>query len=302
MGASGSRKVIIMALLANLGISMAKLMGAWISKSASLLAETIHSFVDCFNQIMLLIGQKKSVEPPTVRHPLGFGRESFFWSFIVAILLFSVGGVFAIYEGVHKLSEPHEVGSPILGLAILGISIVLEGISFSACIREIQKQNQFGHLWDWFRRSTSAELLVIFIEDMAALLGLVIATVCLLVSWLTGNPVWDAYGSILIGVVLVVVSVLLAIEIKSLLIGEAPAEDLQEAIGEILQEEIPGSRVLRFIALQGGPGEVLISYKIHPGRIQGAKELIDAINQVEARVKLKFPQVRWQFVEPDYHE
>ena len=300
MSAGGqSAKVIVIALMANLGIAIAKLGGAVISGSAALLAEAIHSLVDSSNQVLLLIGNRKSMRPPSDRHPLGYGREAFFWSFIVAILLFSLGGLFAIYEGMHKLSEPEEVFSPFLGLGILLVSLVLEGISFKACIKEVNSQNPYANLWIWFHKTTSSDLLVIFTEDAAAMVGLLLATLSLIASWLTGNSMWDAIGSIAIGALLVSVAVLLAIEIKSLIIGEAPATDFRSYVEARVSELIPGGKVYRLIALQIGANEVMMSCKISPGDLKDVDQLIAAINTIEQGVKMKFPEVKWQFFEPD---
>ncbi len=295
----GSTKVIVIALFANLGIAIAKFVGATISGSAALFAEAIHSVVDCSNQVLLLIGNKKAKRPPSERHPLGYGREAFFWSFIVAILLFSLGGLFAVYEGVHKLSEHGEVSSPFLGLGILLFSLILEGFSFKACINEVKAQNPYPNLWIWFRKTTSSELLVIFTEDAAAMVGLMLATLSLLLSWLTGNPVWDAAGSISVGALLVGVAVLLAIEIKSLIIGETPATDFRGYIEAKVSELIPGGKVFNLIALQIGDHEVMISGKISPGNLKEVSQLINAINTMERDIKAKFPEVKWQFFEPD---
>ena len=294
-----SSTVIFKALIANLGIAIAKFVGAFFTGSASMLAEAIHSLVDSTNQVLLLVGSNKSKKPPTERHPLGFGREAFFWSFIVAILLFSMGGLFAIYEGVHKLTGHSELTYPAVGFGILLLSIALEAYSFHACLVEVRNQNRYGSLWKWLRQTTSSELLVVFTEDAAALSGLIIATVCLLLAWVTGNPVWDAVGSILVGVVLVVVAIFLAAEIKSLIIGEAPGEDLRSAYEAELTKHIPGGKVLRFIGLQVGADETLVSLKISPGEIRETSVLIDRINSLEAAMRTQFPQVRWQFVEPD---
>lgn len=299
----GSVRVIVVALFANLGIALSKFAGWFITGSASLLAEAIHSVVDCTNQVLLLVGNKTSRKPPTETHPLGYGREAFFWSFIVAILLFSLGGMFAIYEGVHKLAEADPVSSPGIALAILGVGIALETYSFLACLKEVRAQNRFGSLWTWFRRTTSAELLVIFTEDLAALLGLVIAACGVTLSWITGDALWDAAGSIAVGALLVIVAGFLAAEVKSLLIGEAPSTpELRPAIEKIVAEKIAGGQVLRFIALQIGASEVLVSYKITPGGIRETAGLLEAINAIEAEVKRRFPEIRWQFVEPDTAE
>lgn len=299
MSAEGSTQVVMTALLANLGIAVAKFMGALFSGSAALFAEAIHSLVDCINQVLLLIGSHASKKPPTELHPLGFGREKFFWSFIVAILLFSLGGVFAIYEGIHKVLEPEVMTSPMVGLSILTLGLILEGISFRSCLHEIQSQNEFKNLWTWFRKSTSADLIVIFTEDLAAMVGLFLAAACIVLSWVTGDPIWDAYGSILVGSLLVCVALFLAIEIKSLIIGEAPSVDLRSGIQKILDEVIPGSQILKLIAIQTGSNEIMVSYKISPGSVKNVDELIELINEVEKKVKIRFQTIRWQFVEPD---
>jgi cation diffusion facilitator family transporter len=299
MSAEANSKIIFIALAANLGIAAAKFAGAFISGSAALLAEAIHSVVDSSNQVLLLVGSKKSKHPPTERHPLGHGREAFFWSFIVAILLFSLGGLFAIYEGAHKLSGHAEFDSPWIALAILVVGLLLEGGSFFACLREVKRQNKFANLWRWFRNTSSSELLVIFTEDAAALLGLALAFVSILLSWITGNPVWDAVGSVAIGCLLVIVAILLAIEIKSLLIGEAPRTDFRSFIEERLKANIPGGKVFKLIALQTGSNEVLISCKISAGSVQDVDTLITGINRLEKEIKANFPEVRWLFVEPD---
>ncbi len=296
----GSTKVIVTALIANLGISGAKFIGAIISGSASLLAEAIHSLVDSTNQVLLLIGSKKAVKPPDDVHPLGYGREAFFWSFIVAILLFSLGGLFAIYEGTHKLSEQSTIGTPALGLSILLFSVILEGYSFWACYKEVKIQKKSMSLWQWFKNTKSTELLVIFTEDLAALLGLLIATICLTLAWITGNPQWDAIGSLLVGIILVIVAILLAIEIKSFIIGESPSHEIRDYVYQEVPKIFSDGRVLRWIAVQTGSNEIMLSYKIHPGNIsQSLQSGIERVNELEKKTKLQFPMVKWQFVELD---
>ena len=302
MASPASLKVIFFALAANVGIALAKSAGALFSGSAALLAEAIHSFVDCANQLLLLFGHRRAALQPNSRHPIGYGREVFFWSFIVAVLLFSLGGLFAIYEGVHKL-ENHELPTyPWLGVSILVFSLVLEGISFRTCLRQVRSENRFGSLWGWLKRTTSSDLLVVFLEDFAALVGLSSALCFLLLTWYTGNPLWDALGSITIGSILVLVAVILAVEIKSLLIGEAPAVDYEAEVAKIVSAHVPGSRLLKLIALQTGPGQVTISMKITPGTVTEVKVLIDGINAAEAKIKQEFPEVNWLFVEPDYRD
>ncbi len=298
----GSVKVILIALLANLGIAVAKFAGAFLSKSASMLAEAIHSLVDSSNQFLLLIGAKASNKAPTESHPLGYGREAFFWSFIVAILLFSLGGLFAIYEGVHKFNEPGEIGSPLIGLAILVFAIALEGYSFYSCFKEVQNQNVYGSLWMWLRRTTSADLLVIFTEDAAALLGLVVAAVALTTAWITGDPRWDALGSVVVGVVLVLVAIFLAIEIKSLIIGEAPAIDLKTEFSKLVLSRFPSGKLLKFIAVQVGSNEIMVAAKLHPGDLTSLSEGILKINEIENLMKEKHSSIKWQFIELDYFD
>ncbi len=299
MSAGGSVRVILFALFANLGIAIAKTVGTVITGSSSLAAEAIHSFVDCANQVLLLWGNKASQKPPSKTHQLGYGREAFFWSFIVAVMLFTMGGVYSVYEGIHKLSGDESLESPAVALIILVFGIVLEGFSFRACIQEVDRINRFGSYWAWFRKTTNADLLVIFTEDLAALLGLAFAAVCVSLAWITGNPMWDAMGSILVGVLLVFVAAFLGNEIKSLIVGEAPATDFLPDVENIIEENIPGGKVLAFIALQTGSSEVMVSYKISAGEITEVKTLIDAINRSERKVRKRFPEIRWQFVEPD---
>lgn len=295
-----SNKVIFIALMANLGIAVAKFTGAFFTKSASLLAEAIHSLADCTNQVFLLIGAKASAKPADDLHPLGYGRESFFWSFMVAMLLFSMGGMFAIYEGIHKLKGPEsELQNPYIALAILVVSILLEGGSFFACLKEVRKQNTYPSLWQWFHKTSASDLIVIFMEDLAALLGLCLATAFLVVAILTNNPIWDAVGSIVIGVLLVVVAVLLAREVKSLLVGEKSTADYTTYINEELKVLNPQAKVLKLITLMTGAHEVMLTMKIHPGNIETTADLINKINLLEKKIKKQFPEIRWLFVEPD---
>jgi cation diffusion facilitator family transporter len=297
--AGGSSKAVVTALCANVGIGIAKFVGASISGSASMFAEGVHSLVDSGNQALLLFGAKVSKKPADERHPLGYGREAFFWSFMVAIFLFSLGGLFAVYEGMHKLAHPEPITAPWLGLGIFAFAIVLETFALRVCIQEIRAIYPKGSLLHWFKKTKSSELMVILTEDAAALVGLVIASICVLAAWITGDPAWDARGSILIGLVLIIVAFLLALEVKSLLIGEAASEDFKTPLQELLNKHLPGSKVLRIIALQTGAHEVLLSSKISIGDTASAQELTKGINLVETELKSRFPQLRWQFVEPD---
>ena len=299
----GSNRVILLALTANFGIAVAKLVGAFFTQSASLLAEGIHSLADCTNQIFLLIGAKQSKKPADDLHPLGYGRESFFWSFMVALLLFSMGGLFAIYEGIHKLkADAMTIQYPWVGLTILLVALGLEGASFLACLKEIKGQNQYPSLWIWFRKSTASELIVIFIEDFAALIGLSLALLFLVISIVTENTKWDAIGSIVIGTLLVFVAYILAREVKSLLVGEKSSTDYRAFVVNHLKTLDSGMHILNILSVVTGSDEVLLTMKIHPGKVSNSYELIDAINVLEANIKKQFPEVRWLFVEPDIHD
>lgn len=298
-GGGGSTRVIVIALLANLGVAAAKLVGAAVSGSAALLAEGIHTVVDCTNQVLLLVGAKKAQKAPSRTHPLGYGREAFFWSFVVAILLFSLGGLFAIYEGIEHFEHPEPVGSAVVGLVILAICTALETYSYIQCMKEVRAQNTFGSLWKWFRRSTSAEMLVMYTEHLASLVGLAFAGAALFLSWYTGDGRWDAVGSMAVGAVLVVVSILLSVEIKSLIIGEAPATDFRSYLEERLPVHVPGGKLFNLIAMQVGPGEVMLSCKVSPGSVKDVSALVDGLNALERDLEKKFPELRWLFVEPD---
>jgi cation diffusion facilitator family transporter len=298
-GGHNSVKVIVIALFANLGIALAKFAGWFFTGSASMLAEGIHSVADCTNQVLLLVGNRASKRPPSKTHPLGYGRESFFWAFVVALILFSMGGLFSIYEGVHKLHSSEPLENPWTAVIILGVSIALEGGSFFACLKEVRAQGSFTTIRQWIHRTTSAELLVIFIEDLAALLGLVLALGFLLLAILTGDTRFDAIGSIAIGAVLVSVAVILGVETKSLLIGESPNFDYETEVRKVVEQVIPEGRLLRFLAQQVGANQVMISYKVHPGKTPSVEALLNEIDEIEKRVRALFPEIQWQFVEPD---
>jgi cation diffusion facilitator family transporter len=306
MSSGTSVKVILFAFGANLGIALAKWVGFVLTASASMAAEAIHSTADCANQVLLLIGSKLSLKKPSKTHPFGYGRESFFWSFLVAVLLFSMGGVYSIFEGIHKLSHPTPIENPWLGIGILAVSILLEAVSYWACLKEIKVTNRFGSLRRWVKHTTSSDVLVIFLEDTAALTGLVAALTCLLLALLTQNPIYDAIGSITVGSILVVLATVLARETKSLLIGEAPAEDYRASLEKVVSELMPGGEVLTLIAQQIGASQTLLAYKIKPatlfeGKPLSAAQLIQSINEVERKMRSLHPEIRWQFAETDDH-
>lgn len=300
MSAGGSKKVIILSLCANFGIALSKLGGALFTGSAALMAEAVHSFSDCGNQALLLYGGHTAKRAPTDKFPLGRGKEMFFWSFVVALLLFSMGGAFSLYEGLHKISSPEPLNHPVVGIVILLIAVVLEGISFKACYDEVKKVNRYPSLWQWVKHTMAADLLVIFLEDLAALLGLCFALAALLLAWATGNTMWDGIGSCVIGVLLVAVAIVLAREVKSMLIGERPSSDYEGALRVILKTVMPEARIIRVIALQQAVDAVLLAYKIHPGAAKAdLHETIEAVNRFEEKVRLEYPEIKWQFAELD---
>jgi cation diffusion facilitator family transporter len=297
-GHANSLKAILLALGANFAIFVAKLFAAIITGSGAMAAEAVHSLADCGNQGLLLLGIKQSKRAPSDDYPLGWGRALYFWSFLVAILLFSVGGMFSVYEGVHKLSHPEPLKWPWLALGVLAFGIVAESFSMHGCMVEVNKARGEQNLWTWFRETRSSELLVIFGEDLAALIGLCLAALAIGATMLTGNLLFDAAGTIAIGVLLLVVAVLVAIEVKALLIGQGVEPRRRAELMGFLQGRPEVAEVLNLITLQMGP-DVMVSVKARMQPVASDRALIDAINTVEAAMKIRFTDIRWSFFEPD---
>lgn len=297
-GHANSLRAILLALGANFAIFVAKLVAAIITGSGAMAAEAVHSLADCGNQGLLLLGIKQSKRAPSDDYPLGWGRALYFWSFLVAILLFSVGGMFSVYEGIHKLSHPEPLKWPWLALGVLLFSIVAESFSMHGCMVEVNKARGTQGLWTWFRETRSSELLVIFGEDLAALLGLCLATLAIGATMLTGNLLFDAAGTIAIGVLLLVVAVLVAIEVKALLIGQGMEPRRRAELMGFLQGRPEVAEVLNLITLQMGP-DVMVSVKARMQPVASDRALIDAINTVEQAMKTRYADIRWSFFEPD---
>ncbi len=293
-----SLKSIIYALAANFAIAVAKTTGAIYTGSSSMLAEAIHSFADCGNQALLLWGLKEADQAPTPDHPLGYGKAIYFWSFIVALMLFSMGGLFSIYEGIHKISSTEPVRHAMVAVGILTFGIIAESISLWGCIREINKIRGNQSLWAWFKSSRQSELVVILGEDLAALGGLALALVFIGISMLTGNPVWDALGSIAIGVLLLVVAALIGTEVKALLIGQSAEPQMLAQMKKHLSEAPEVIELYNLLTQQLG-SEIMVAVKARMQPQGSEVKLIEAINRVEAGFKAAFPQVRWIFFEPD---
>lgn len=296
-----SLKSILFALGANLAIALAKTGGAVFTGSSSMLAEAIHSFADCANQALLLWGMKEARRCASPEHPLGHGRAVYFWSFIVAMMLFSMGGLFSIYEGVHKLHAPEPVRNAWVAIAILAFGIVAESVSLWGVLREIHKDRGERSLWRWFRTSRQSELLVILAEDVAALGGLAIALGAIELALATGNPMWDAAGSIGIGVLLVLVAVLVAIEVKALLVGLSAEPEKVEHMRAFLRDRPEVATVYSLLTQQLG-GEVMVAVKARMRPVGSDAALVEAINRVEREFRTRFPEVRWMFFEPDVHD
>ena len=262
-----------------------------------MLAEAIHSFADSGNQGLLLWGMRQAKRPPSPEYPLGWGKALFYWSFMVALVLFSLGGVFSLYEGWHKLAHPQPLQYAWLAVAILVFGLMAETVSLRACLHEVAKVQGERTLWRWFRESRESELVVILGEDLAALFGLALALLAVLLTVLTGNPAWDALGSMAIGLVLIVVAVMVGIEIKALLIGQSADPDVVARMQEFLAAQPGVENVFRLLTLQLGTS-LMVSVKAKV-RARTARELVDAINRVEAATRAEFPEIQWLFFEPD---
>ncbi len=293
-----SNKAILYALLANFGIAVSKLMAALYTASGSMLAEAIHSFSDCANQVLLFIGLSQSKKPASREYPLGYGKVTYFWSFVVALLLFSLGGLFSIYEGWHKLHHPEPVSKLWVALSVLSISILLEAGSLAGCLKEIAHLRRGKSFAYWLRNTRNAELVVVLGEDVAALVGLGLAFGFVGLTALTGNPQFDALGSIAIGVVLVAVAVFIAARIKGLIVGKSAEEDVEEAIREEIRRAPGIEELLRAITMQFGP-QVMLAAKVRMKAGLSIEEAVARINELETRIHEKFPEIAWCFIEPD---
>jgi cation diffusion facilitator family transporter len=294
----GSRKAIAAAFLANLGIAIAKFAGFFVTGAASLLAEAIHSVADTGNQALLFLGGHRARRRPTPEHPFGYGRERYFWAFIVALMLFSLGALFAIYEGIEKLIHPHELESVAVALAVLGVAIVLEALSFRTAVVEAAAVKGDDSWWHFIRRSKSPELPVVLLEDSGALLGLLLAFAGVGAAELTGNPRWDALGSVGIGILLGVIAIVLAVEMKSLLIGESAAEPTKAAIRDAITDAPEVRRIIHLRTLHLGPDELLVAAKLDLDS-STVPDVARAIDAAESRVRAAVPIARVIYLEPD---
>lgn len=296
----GSRKAILAAFFANLGIAIAKLVGFVLTRSAGLLAESMHSLADTGNQALLLFGSRRGSRAADRAHPFGYGPERYFWAFVVALVLFSLGGLFALYEGINKLIHPHEIDKPVVAFAILGLAICLEGMSLRTAVHEARPHKAAGiSWWQFIRRTKSPEFPVVLLEDSGALVGLVFAVSGLALVEITGNTRWDAVGSMAIGVLLVAIAIVLAIEMKGLLIGESASDADQHAIETALTstDEVLGLIHLRTMHL--GPEQLLVAAKLEFDHRLDIEQLSKAIDGAERALRTAVPIAHTVYIEPD---
>jgi cation diffusion facilitator family transporter len=295
----GSRRAILAALAANFGIAIAKFVGFLITGAASLLAEAVHSVADTSNQALLLLGGHRARRSATEEHPFGYGRERFFWAFVVALVLFSMGGLFAIYEGIEKLRHPHEVESLVVAVVILLVAIALETFSLITAVREANHVRGGQSWWTFIRRSKNPELPVVLIEDTGAEIGLLLALVGVVMAHVTEEPRWDAAGSLGIGILLVVIALVLATEMKSLLIGESASPGDQEAIRHAIEDSPEVRRLIHMRTEHLGPDELLVAAKAEFDGGLSFADLARAVDDTEARLRQAVPSARVVYIEPD---
>jgi cation diffusion facilitator family transporter len=301
MSASGSRKAIIAAFLANLGIAIAKFVGFLITGASSMLSEAIHSVADTGNQGLLLLGGRRSLKAADAEHPFGYGRERYFWSFVVAVVLFTLGSLFAIYEGIHRIQHPEELTSPAVAIGILGVAFVMESFSLRTAVHESRPLRGEATWWEFLRTAKVPEFPVVLLEDAGALIGLVVALTAVILNVVTGNSVYDGIGSVLIGGILGVIAVFLCIEMKSLLIGESASDADLSAI-EAAIVGVPGVvRVIHSRTQHLGPEEILLAAKVEFDPGMDVARLADAIDRVEAEVRRQVSGVGLIYIEPDLY-
>ncbi|KQM82273.1 cation diffusion facilitator family transporter [Agromyces sp. Leaf222] len=299
MSASGGSKAIVAAFLANLGIAITKFIAWFFSGSASMLAEGIHSVADSGNQLLLMLGGRKAQKAADKEHPFGYGRERYVYAFVVSIILFSVGGVFSIYEGIDKLTHPHELENAWLPMLVLTIAIVLESISLRTAVKESNHVRGRQSWVQFVRRAKAPELPVVLLEDVAALIGLVFAFAAVGLTVITGNPTFDAIGTLLIGTLLVVVAVVLGIETKSLLVGEGATDDDVAKIEQAITAGPEIERIIHMKTLYLGPDELLVAAKLGFASDQSLLEVAAATNVIEQRIRTAVPAARVIYIEPD---
>ena len=299
MSTEGGVRAVVAALIANLGIAVSKFVAFFFTGSSSMLSEAIHSVADSGNQILLLIGGKRARAGPDRQHQFGYGRRRYVYGFIVAIVLFLVGGLFSLYEGMHKLQHPEDLSDAWIAFLVLGIAIVLESFSFRTALHESNKARGDKHLFRFIREARQPELPVILLEDAGALTGLLFALFGVSMAVLTGDGRWDGLGAMAVGALLVVIAVFLAFEMSSMLVGESALPEQQEAIMRALADAELVDRVIHLRTLHTGPDELLVAAKIAIGGADTGAEIAAGIDEAEQAVRSAVPTARWVFIEPD---
>ncbi len=297
--ATGSNRAIIAAFFANLGIAISKFIGFAVTGAASMLAEAVHSLADTGNQGLLIWGGRRAKRAPTATHPFGYGRERYFWSFVVALVIFSLGSIFAIVEGVEKILHPHELESPLVAVAILAVGIVLELLSFRTAIHEARPLRGSASWWSFIRHTRNPELPVVLLEDLGALLGLAIALLGVGLAYLTHDPRFDALGSIAIGLLLGAIAIVLAVEMQSLLIGESARPEVIEKLQETFLTHPSVRNLIHLRTLHLGPEELLIAAKLEFDSRLTLPELAQEIDALETRLRAAASTRCMIFIEPD---
>jgi cation diffusion facilitator family transporter len=295
----GSRQAVITAFCANLGIALAKFIAFFFTGAASMLAEAVHSVADTANQGLLLLGSARASRAPTPEHPFGYARERYFWAFVVSVVLFTLGSLFACYEGVQKLRHPHQLSSPEWAIGVLLVAILFEGFAFRTAALAANPLRRGRSWWAFIRRAKSPELPVILLEDFGALLGLGFALVGVTLSLLTGNARFDALGSIAIGLLLGAIAIVLAVEMKSLLIGESAAPSQQRAIASAIEERPEVRRLIHLRTQHLGPEQLLVCAKVELDSELSFLGVVDAINAIESGVRASVPAAELIYLEPD---
>lgn len=299
MAHEGSTKAIIAALLANLGIAITKFIAYVFSGSASMLAESVHSLADSGNQLLLILGGNRARKEATAEHPFGYGRSRYVFAFIVSVVLFTVGGMFSLYEGIEKLSHPHELTNVWIPILVLVVAIGLESFSLATAIHESRKVKGNQTWVQFVKRAKAPELPVVLLEDVAALLGLILALAGVGLATLTGNPIFDAYGTLAIGALLIVVAVILGLEMGSLLIGEGASTEDVAAIRKAMVSTAGVMGVIHFKTLYVGPEELMVAAKIAIQANESGEQIAKIIDATEAEIRNKVPAAKLIYIEPD---
>lgn len=295
----GSIRAIFYALAANAGIAVCKFGAALYTGSHSMLAEGIHSLADCINQIFLLFGMRESRRPPNVMHPMGYGRVVYFWAMMVALLLFFMGGAFSVMQGIAHIKEPEPLSNAPVAMLVLGVAVVLEALSLAGALKEIRKISNDKPFFRWFRETRQSELMVVAGEDIAALLGLGIAFLAIVATYVTGNPVWDALGSICVGVLLMVVALFVTREVKAMITGESADPEEHAAIKSHIEGHELVDSVINLITLQWGD-QLMVAVQAKMAPQPSDVDLVKAINTVERSLQARWPKIKWCFFEPDF--